>query len=321
MLQKVRNTLLKSFQILIVQVCLRNAAIVLQRTNGRYDDNCARLQSRHTALDVEEFLSTEVCTKACLCDRIITKLQSHLRCDNGVTSMCDVCERSAVYDRRNMLQCLYEIRLQGILQKCTHCAFCMKVTCGNRLLLGNFSVCISNNDICQTLLQVCNVICQAKDCHDLRCNRDIVAILSRHTVGLSAKSVYYKTKLTVIHIHTSSPGDLSRVDVQLVALVNMVVDHCCKKVICCADRMEVTGKVQVDILHRNNLCISAACCSALYAEYRSEGRLTKRYHNIFTKLLHTICQTYRCGRLSFSCRSWVDRRYENQLSVWLIRFI
>ena len=71
-----------------------NAAIVLQRTNGRYDDNCARLQSRHTALDVEEFLRTEVCTEACLCDRIIAKFQSHLRCDNGVTSMCDICERS-----------------------------------------------------------------------------------------------------------------------------------------------------------------------------------------------------------------------------------
>ena len=85
--------------------------------------------------------------------------------------------------------------------------------------------------------------------------------------------------------------------------------------------MEVTSEVQVDILHRNDLCISAACCSALYAEYRSEGRLTKRYHNIFTKLLHTICQTYRRRRLSFSCRSRVDRRYENQLSVWLVRFI
>ena len=197
----------------------------------------------------------------------------------------------------------------------------MKVTCGNWLLLGNFSVCISNNDIGQTLLQVCNVICQTKNCHDLRCNCDIVAILSRHTIGLSAKSIYYKTKLTVVHIHASSPGDLSRVNVQLVALIDMVVDHCCKKVICCADRMEVTGEVQVDILHRNDLCISAACCSALYTEYRSEGRLTECYHNIFTKLLHTICQTYRCGRLSFSCRSRVDRRYENQLSVWLVRFI
>ena len=56
--------------------------------------------------------------------------------------------------------------------------------------------------------------------------------------------------------------------------------------------MEVTCKMKVDVFHRNYLCISAACCTALNTEYRSERWLTKCYHNALAKLLHTISKTY-----------------------------
>ena len=98
----------------------------------------------------------------------------------------------------------------------------------------------------------------------------------------------------------------------------MVVDHSCQQVVCCADRMEVTGEVKVDVFHRNNLCISAACSAALYTKYRSQGWLTECYHNVFAKLLHTICQTYGCGGLSFSCRSRVDGGNKDQLAVLFV---
>ena len=39
MLEKVRKTLLKSFQVLVVQFSFRNAAVILQRTYGSYDNN------------------------------------------------------------------------------------------------------------------------------------------------------------------------------------------------------------------------------------------------------------------------------------------
>ena len=100
----------------------------------------------------------------------------------------------------------------------------------------------------------------------------------------------------------------------------MVVNHSCQQVVRCADSVEVAGEVKIDILHRNYLCVSAACCSALYAEYRSQGRLTKGYHNLLANLLHTVCQTYGCGGLSLSCRSRVDSGYQNQLTI-LSRFL
>ena len=174
----------------------------------------------------------------------------------------------------------------------------MQITCGNRLLLSYLAVCIANDNSCKPLLQVCNVACQTQNRHNLGCYCNIIAVLSGHSIGLSAESVHYVTKLTVIHIHTSSPGNLSRINVQ---------------------RMEITGKVKIDILHRNYLCVSAAGRSAFYTEYRSKGRLTKRYHNLLAKLLHTICKTYGSSSLSFSCRSRIDSRYQNQFPVRSIR--
>ena len=184
--------------------------------------------------------------------------------------MSNVCERAAVYDCRCFLQCLYQVWFQCIFQKSCHSSLCIQVTCGNRFLLCDLSVCIANDDFRQSFFQVCDVTCQTQNCHDLRSNGDVITIFSWHSVCLSAKAVYYVSQLTVVHIHTSLPCDLSRVNVQCVALENVVVDHGCQQVVCCTDRMEVTCEVKVDIFHRNYLSISAAGCSAFYTEYRSK---------------------------------------------------
>ena len=115
MLQQVRKTSLQSLQVLIVQVCLRHAAVVLQSTYSRYDNDCVRLQTCHTALDIQELLSTQVSAEACLCDSVISQVQTHLGSSYGVTAVSDVREGSAVYDSRYMLQSLYQVRLQSIL--------------------------------------------------------------------------------------------------------------------------------------------------------------------------------------------------------------
>ena len=220
-----------------------------------------------------------------------------------------------------MLQRLNQVRFQRILQKCGHCTLCVQVACRYRLLLGSFSICIAYDDPCKSLLEIGDIACQAEHCHDLGCYRDIVAVLSRHAVCLSAKTVYHVSKLSVVHVHAASPGDLARVDVQRVALEDVVVDHRCQQVVCRADRVEVTCKVKVDVLHRDYLCVSSACSSALYAEYRSEGRLTQRYHNLLADLCETVCQTYGGRGLSFACRRRVDRRYKDQLAVLGVRFL
>lgn len=139
--------------------------------------------------------------------------------------------------------------------------------------------------------------------------------MARHSVCFSAKAVYNASKLTVIHIYASFPGDLSRIDIQSVALENVVVDHSCQQVVCCTDCMEVTGEVKVDIFHWNNLCVSAACCSAFYTEDRSKRWLAKCNHCFFTDSGKSVYQTYRSCCFSFSCRCRVDGCNEDQFSI------
>ena len=78
--------------------------------------------------------------------------------------------------------------------------------------------------------------------------------------------------------------------------------------------------MKVDVFHRNYLCISAACCAALNTEYRSEGWLTKCYHNVLSKFLHSISKTYGCSSLSFTCRCRVDCCHEDQLAIFSVAF-
>ena len=95
----------------------------------------------------------------------------------------------------------------------------------------------------------------------------------------------------------------------------MIVQHRCQQVVCCADRVEITGKMEVDILHWNDLCISAASCTTFDTKDRSQRRLTKRYSYLFAKTFQSVCQTDRGRGLSFSGWSRVDRGHQNQFSI------
>ena len=75
------------------------------------------------------------------------------------------------------------------------------------------------------------------------------------------------TQLAVVHINAALPGYVLDIDVQGVALLNVVVKHCRKKVVRRTDGVEITCKVEVDILHRYDLSVAAARSAALYAEY------------------------------------------------------
>ena len=61
----------------------------------------------------------------------------------------------------------------------------------------------------------------------------------------------------------------------------MVVEHRGKQVVRRADGVEVTGKVEVDVLHRDDLGIAAAGGTAFHPEHRAERRLTERDRHVF----------------------------------------
>ena len=134
---------------------------------------------------------------------------------------------------------------------------------------------VGADDAGQAVFQVCNAGSQAEDSHDLAGHRDVKAVLPGGAVHLAAQAVHDKTQLTVVHIHVVLPGDAAGVDVQGVALLDAVVDHGNQQVVGRANGVQVTGKVQVDILHGHHLGIAAARSAALDAEHRPQGRLTQ----------------------------------------------
>ena len=119
-----------------------------------------------------------------------------------------------------------------------------------------------------------HIVSQTKNSHNLRRNRDDKVIFSYHSVHLASQTDDNVTEDTVVHIHAAFPDDLPRINSKLIALLDMVVQKSRQEIVGGGNCMEITGKVQIQILHRHNLRVSAAGCTSLDSKTRSKGRLS-----------------------------------------------
>ena len=79
--------------------------------------------------------------------------------------------------------------------------------------------------------------------------------------------------------------------------------------------MQVTGKVQVDILHGHHLCVTAAGSAALYAEHGAKAGLAQAEHGLFAQCVHGIGQTHAGGGLALTGRGGADGGDKDQLAL------
>ena len=70
--------------------------------------------------------------------------------------------------------------------------------------------------------------------------------------------------------------------------------------------------MQVDVFHRDNLCISTTAGSAFYSEYGSERRLAQGKHGVFAEQVHSVCKAYAHRGFALSEGSGVHSRDENE---------
>ncbi len=91
-------------------------------------------------------------------------------------------------------------------------------------------------------------------------------VCARATVAAAAQSGHDVAQVAVVHIQHAPPGDAVRVDIQRVALVDVVVDHGRQQVVGRGDGVDVAGHVEVELLHRHDLAVAAAGRAALDAE-------------------------------------------------------
>ena len=228
--------------------------------------------------------------------------------------MGDVGERPAVDECGRAFERLHEIGLQGVFQKRRHGARRLEIARRH----GSALIGIAHDDARKPRFQVGQRRGKAQNGHHFACDGDIEPILAWDAVLAAAEAVFDVAKLAVVHIHAAAENDLFGIDIERVALEDMVIQHGAQKVVRRADGMEIAREVQVDVLHRDDLGIAAARRAALDAEHGPQGRLAQRHDDVFIQALHAVRQPDGGRRLAFARRRGRDGGDEDELAVLLL---
>ena len=228
--------------------------------------------------------------------------------------MRDVGERAAVHEGGRALQRLHQVGLERVLQQRGHGALRLQVAGRDGVIVAR----VAHHDARKALLEVGDGRGQAEDGHDLAGHRDVEAVLARHAVGLAAQAVHHVAQLAVVHVHHALPRDLAHVDAQLVALLDVVVQHGGQQVVGGADGMEVAREVQVDVLHGDDLGIAATSSAALDAEHGAERRLAQRHAHVSALARQRIGQPHGGGGFALARRRGVDGGHQNEFARFVL---
>ena len=124
-LLQVGTAFFQCIKVFRAEIGTRHSAIVFQRPNGGDQNNTAWRQAAETAFDIEEFFSTEIGTESCLGDGVIGKFERQLGSPQGVASVGNVGERTAVHNDRCVFKRLNQVGLERVLEQNCHSAVCL----------------------------------------------------------------------------------------------------------------------------------------------------------------------------------------------------
>ena len=309
--RQVDQAFLQGLDVLLLQVRAGYAAVILEGLDGRDQDNGVRTQAGHAALDIQEFLRAQVGAEAGFRNGIIRHLQGRFGGSDRVAAVGDVGERSAMDQGGRMLDGLDQVGTESVLEQGHHGAD------GVQLLraYGRPFKGIADNDLSQSPAQVFQVGGQAENSHDLGsgCNDEVV--FTDGSVDLFAQADNDGTEGTVVHVFTAFPDDAGRIDAQFVAEMKVVVDHCRQQVVGGSNGMEITGEMEIELVHGQKLGIAAAGRAALHTEAGAQRRLTQSDYNLFAQFVEGVCHTDAGRGLAFAGGCRVDRRNKDQFAV------
>ena len=193
---------------------------------------------------------------------IVAEGHRHLRSEDGVASMGDVGERTAMYECRRAFRGLHQVRVDGILQQdgdgSSHTQF---LHCKGGTVEAE-----TEDDVLDATAQVVLILSQAEDSHDFRSGCDVEARLLCHAVGARSQAGHDAAQGAVVHVEYTPPNDFLQPETVSLMLVKVVVEQGRNHVMGRGDGVEVACKVQVDFLHGQYLRIAAACRPTLHAE-------------------------------------------------------
>ena len=247
------------------------AGVHLERAHGRDQHRGVGAHAALAALDVEELLGAHVGAEARLGHDVVGQAGRHAVRDHAAVAVGDVREGSRVHEYRGALGGLNESRIDRIAQHRSHRAGHLEVF-GRDRLAGQAR---ADADATQARAQVAEVLGERQDRHDLGGRGDVEGAVAGHAVLGAAQARAHMAQGAVVDIQHPPPGHVLGVDLERIAQHQARVDRRREQVVGCRDRVKVSGQVQVDRLHRQQLRRAAAGAPALDAEDRAHRRLSE----------------------------------------------
>ncbi len=215
-----------------------------------------------------------------------------------------------MHERRAPLDRLDEVRLDGVLQHQRHGALGLQIARPH----GLAAIGEADHDLSQTPLEILDSVGQAQNGHDLARHSDLELILAWHSVRSAAEPDHDIPKGAVVHVQRALPQDLPGIDAERISVVHVVIDERRQQVGGGADRMDVAGEVEVDLLHRKDLRPATAGGSSLDPHARPHGWLAEAEDRALAAAVERLRQPDRDRRLAFSGGCRADAGHENEAS-------
>ena len=198
--------------------------------------------------------------------------------------MRDVGERPCVHEAGLPLERLNQVRFQRLLENHGHRARSLEVIGRDRLAL----VRVANGDRAETPTEVMDVPGHGDDGHDLRGRRDVESRLTRIAVGPPAEPHGDLPQRPVVHVQAAPPADRQRVDAEPVPVQHVRLEGGGEEVVRSPDRMDISGEMEVEVLHRHDLGVAAAGRSPLDSEHGTQRGLAEAEDRIVSELAEPL---------------------------------
>ena len=311
MLIEVPVTSLHASYIWLLDIFLSYATMHLQCLESYHEHSEVWLQTSLAALDVVELLCTEVGTESSLCNGIVAILQSGSSSHHGVTAMGDVGKRTAVNEGRSALCGLNQVWLQGIEEQSHDTSTYTHILDGEWFVI----LCDTEENIVDATTQVVNASCETHDSHDFRSRSDIESSLCLDAV-LIADTGDDAAETTVVYVHHAAPENLLQLESLCLVLETVVVQKGSNHVVSLGDGMKIASEMEIDLIHRQNLGVTATCSTTLHAEARTQRWFAKSHYGFLANLLHTQGETHRYGGLAITSLGRTDSGNEDEVMIF-----
>jgi hypothetical protein len=201
---------------------LLRAAVHLERADGGDEHRGLGLDAPESALDVEELLGAQVGPEAGLGHDDVADGERGAGGEDRVAAVRDVAERPGVHEGGPALERLHQVGRMASLSSIAMapCALRSRARTGLRRRRVEPTMMLPRRARGRTRSRR-----ERDDRHDLRRGDDHEALLADHSLAGAAEADDHLPQRAVVHVDRARPGDAARIDVERVALLEVVVEH------------------------------------------------------------------------------------------------